>query len=640
MTTGNYPLVLATNATARMIITGAGNVGIGSTGPAGRLDLVGTGTTSASVSLVIRNSSAAVNATFRDNGNVGLGSTAPSQVLDVVGTVKATAFIGDGSGISGISGTISGLTPGYHTKASSATTIGNSLIYDNGTNVGIGSTVPQAKLDLEGSAYFGNGNVGIGTTVPSELFDNYGKARVFGHFSVGAEGGVDKNYPSTANVQRTLIDSRETVTDMTTPSFVNGLYSRMNLNPSVNATASVYGLNFEIWTNSGNVRNVPTITATYNDIVHNGTGTLTYVNAIENYIYNKAAGNITSLFGVYNEFHSDGAGTIGDAYGVYTVMSRTAGTVTNAYGEYIGDLTAFGSSSYGLYLEDQATAGANKFAIYSAGGKSYHAGNFGIGSSAPQAKLDVEGSAYFGNGNIDVGPSAPSQKVDVLGTVKATAFIGDGSGLTGVGGGGWTRTGTNVYVMTGTDNVGIGSSVPQTKLDVQGTAYFNGNVGIGTATTSYMLHVNGSAAGISWTNLSDERFKTNIRPLEGSLEKVLMLRGVSYEWKAPTEPHMKGVKLGVIAQAVEKVYPQAVTEDRAGVKGVDYNALMAPLIEAIREQQEEIRALREEVEQLREEVRGQGWPPGPSAKEDSPPQGAPGAGDRPDKARFTISRRE
>jgi hypothetical protein len=90
----------------------------------------------------------------------------PSQKIDVVGTVKATAFIGDGSSITGITGVISGLTPGYHTKASSATTIGNSLIYDNGTNVGIGSTVPQAKLDVEGSAYFGSGNVGIGSASP------------------------------------------------------------------------------------------------------------------------------------------------------------------------------------------------------------------------------------------------------------------------------------------------------------------------------------------------------------------------------------------------------------------------------------------------------------------------------------------
>jgi hypothetical protein len=118
-------------------------------------------------------------------------------------------------------------------------------------------------------------------------------------------------------------------------------------------------------------------------------------------------------------------------------------------------------------------------------------GNVGINSTVPQAKLDVEGSAYFGNGNIGVGSSAPSQKIDVVGTVKATAFSGDGSALTGLSSViGWTKTGTNVYVTTGTDNVGVGSSVPRTKLDVQGTAYVNGNIGIGTTSPQTLLHLN------------------------------------------------------------------------------------------------------------------------------------------------------
>jgi hypothetical protein len=122
------------------------------------------------------------------NGNIGVGSSAPSQKIDVVGTVKATAFIGDGSGITGVAGTISGLTPGYHTKATSANAIGNSLIYDNGTNVGIGSTVPQAKLDIEGSVYVGNGNVGLGTSAPAQKLDILGNVYVNGNIGIGTSG--------------------------------------------------------------------------------------------------------------------------------------------------------------------------------------------------------------------------------------------------------------------------------------------------------------------------------------------------------------------------------------------------------------------------------------------------------------------
>jgi hypothetical protein len=115
--------------------------------------------------------------------------------------------------------------------------------------------------------------------------------------------------------------------------------------------------------------------------------------------------------------------------------------------------------------------------------------NIGIGSTVPQAKLDIEGSVYVGNGNIGVGSSAPAQKLDVIGTVDANAFIGDGSGLTGLN---WTRTGTNVYVTTSTDSVGIGSSVPRAKLEVAGNVYVSGgNVGIGSSAPLRPLDVVG-----------------------------------------------------------------------------------------------------------------------------------------------------
>ena len=120
--------------------------------------------------------------------------------------------------------------------------------------------------------------------------------------------------------------------------------------------------------------------------------------------------------------------------------------------------------------------------------------NIGVNSTAPQARLDVEGSSYFGNGNIGVASTAPTQKIDVTGTVRATAFIGNGSALTGItSAGGWTQSGTNVYVTTSTNNVGINSSVPQAKLDIEGSVYIgNGNVGLGTSVPAQKLDVLGS----------------------------------------------------------------------------------------------------------------------------------------------------
>lgn len=79
------------------------------------------------------------------NGNVGIGTTASRGTLDlgVTGTIW-----GDGSNLTGIGGAISGLTTTYVPKAGSSTTIVNSQIFDDGTNVGIGTTTASALLQV------------------------------------------------------------------------------------------------------------------------------------------------------------------------------------------------------------------------------------------------------------------------------------------------------------------------------------------------------------------------------------------------------------------------------------------------------------------------------------------------------------
>ena len=104
--------------------------------------------------------------------------------------------------------------------------------------------------------------------------------------------------------------------------------------------------------------------------------------------------------------------------------------------------------------------------------------NFPLGSDAgddfnvDSGVLVVEGD----NNNVGIGSISPRSKLDVVGTVTATAFSGDGSGLTGISGGGWTDGGTNVYVTTSTDNVGVGTTQPSTQLDVESPT--SGSIGI------------------------------------------------------------------------------------------------------------------------------------------------------------------
>jgi len=87
--------------------------------------------------------------------------------------------------------------------------------------------------------------------------------------------------------------------------------------------------------------------------------------------------------------------------------------------------------------------------------------NIGIGTSTPNGAFIVM------SGNVGIGTWIPASKLQVVGTVAATAFSGDGSALTGIASaGGWNDGGTNVYTSATTDTVGIGTTNPSTTLEI------------------------------------------------------------------------------------------------------------------------------------------------------------------------------
>ena len=125
----------------------------------------------------------------------------------------------------------------------------------------------------------------------------------------------------------------------------------------------------------------------------------------------------------------------------------------------------------------------------------------------------------------------------------------------------------------------------------------SGNVGIGVATSSSpaeKLEVNGNVLADAYFYVSDGRLKTNIQPLSG-LDIIGRLRGVSFDWLETGEP-----AVGLIAQEVETVLPELVATDQTGRKSVQYANLVAPLIQAVNEQQLQIEELQREVERLKQ----------------------------------------
>jgi hypothetical protein len=127
----------------------------------------------------------------------------------------------------------------------------------------------------------------------------------------------------------------------------------------------------------------------------------------------------------------------------------------------------------------------------------------------------------------------------------------------------------------------------------------NGNVGIGTTNPGYRLDVAGIIRGNN-VSASDVRFKQNIRPLSGALAAVLALRGVRYQWNALGVQHGGAAgaeQVGVLAQEIEKVYPELVSTDAQGYKAVNYAQLTPVLLEAIKELHAQLNTQTQRAEQ-------------------------------------------
>ena len=111
---------------------------------------------------------------------------------------------------------------------------------------------------------------------------------------------------------------------------------------------------------------------------------------------------------------------------------------------------------------------------------------------------------------------------------------------------------------------------------------------------TYQLEVSGSIrASQGILSNSDERLKINVRPIDNATEIVSSLTGVRYDWKEGGSD-----QVGVIAQEVEKVLPEVVSEDNNGYLSVDYPKLVSVLIQSNKELTERIERLESRLNDL------------------------------------------
>jgi hypothetical protein len=273
--------------------------------------------------------------------------------------------------------------------------------------------------------------------------------------------------------------------------------------------------------------------------------------------------------------------------------------------------------------------GTNNLEIFELGGGGSRfilqdaTGFVGINDSSPTARLSVVGKIKMADGTQAFGRVLTS---DANGTASwqpnpTSPFV---------------VAGDNIYYPSG--NIGINMSTPHGKLQFyngytnrvivlfeeadnahqfygfgMNTGILRYQVGTGgnhvfyagtNSTTSkelFRIAANGNvtAAGvISFT--SDARLKRDIRPIGNVMPKLTALNGYTYYWKDKTNDNRK--QMGLLAQEVEKIYPDLVETNESGYKSVNYISLIPVLIEGIKDLQHQLNNKNADINQLKLEI--------------------------------------
>jgi hypothetical protein len=416
--------------------------------------------------------------------------------VSATGAVTATTFYGDGSNLTGVVADWYGLTnvPTQVVAVSDGTSI--QMVGVSSTDVSVTNNLTAAQvvasmgLFTTASATAVNGQYISGT-------EGYFPVATISALSAGAVGAntVSSTLVSASNVSATLVDATRNGT-------VSGTYGYFT---NISGT-NIYG------TFTGDGSGLTGVTAGATDRIVSGT-TAVYANTNTGYVSFTSGGTTTGWYSPGGIFAAVGVSTTGaiSASGTgYFGGNVGIGMVAGIHKMSVSGSTLFNGPVW-MGSSQPIVFGSSAAAI--AGTSSYIAmtsGNaetmrlsadrrVGIGVTAPSQTLHVSGSVlttswtYINAAhNVRVTPTAP---LEVSGTVSATAFVGDGSGLTNI----------NVAALTGaSDRIISGTSRILVSEDQSVTIRTGGSdrviigaagdigVGIGAGTPSATLHVSGT----------------------------------------------------------------------------------------------------------------------------------------------------
>mgnify|MGYP005817230017 CR=1 FL=1 len=248
--------------------------------------------------------------------------------------------------------------------------------------------------------------------------------------------------------------------------------------------------------------------------------------------------------------------------GAVTTADINGGTLD---GVTIGGASTAPATVSSLTVENDATGGNSVIRIQNSGGTN---GGFKLlsGSSdnsswawAAQTEKDRVDLFVYDGGSLTFSPNS---------SLTAT------SGSTG-----WDKSLAKMYL----------SSSSTTDLIAH-----NGVTVTGDDETLITLASGKSIKAGSFVTYSDRDLKTNIETIENPVEKVMNLRGVTYDWKLDDKKD-----IGFIAQEVAEIAPEVCSFDKRGVaRGIDYSRLTTILVEAVKDQQLQISDLKKVINKI------------------------------------------
>ena len=534
------------------------------------------------------------------NNRVGVGTSSPSYPLDVNGIINSNnsirgtqVLVTNTNGITLSDDIASGfISYGYNSGRTNAA----SHVWYNGIttermritsagNVGIGTTAPAARLVSAGSSSTvfkalilrnGDGTVGSSATIDFEA-------------STGTQGDEGSMAGRIAGV-RTGSGTSGALTFSTTNAGVLG--ERMRIDSSGNLGL---GVTPSAWDTS-----YKTMQVSYGSVAANTQATILssnwYYNAGDKYISTFAASQYVQFNGIHKWFNAP-SGTAGNAITFTQAMTLDAsgyllvGT-TNARTSRLS-LEAEGTSTYVITTNTTAASGTRFHMVFREGGT--ERGSISSNGSANSFNI----SSTSGLGGVDANTvtintnSTERMRIDSSGNL----LVGD------------TTSGTVRLRVTNSasDDIALFKNSNATPYGVNvafsgaspnnTTSYFYTCADSG-ATTRFKVYSNGGIANYSANNvnLSDERTKTDIVNAGNYLAKICAIPVRTFKYKDQTD---NDLNLGVIAQEVEAVAPELVSNDGFGetpedgipLKAIYQTDLVYALMKSIQELTAKVTAL-------------------------------------------------